>query len=317
MCVVLPFDYCFGASLLHTHLRAGGSLVLSSSLFLEDMLDDVERYHCTGIAGVPSLYQRLIRQSSFGRRVWPHLRYLQQAGGRLPEPYIEEYLRALPNHAQLYVMYGQTEATARLSYLPPERLPDKIGSIGKPVPGVALSILDGEGHCVPNWVVGEIVAAGESVTLGYWLDEKSRKIFNNGWLHTGDIGYVDGEGFIFIVGRESDFIKPNGHRISCAQIESVISEAADVIEVAVLGVPHSELGEGAKAFVVTKAGSKFGPNEIIAHCKKRLPAFAVPCEVEIVEEIPKNASGKMLKRLLGDTANSVKSPCPFSQIQKQ
>jgi acyl-CoA synthetase (AMP-forming)/AMP-acid ligase II len=143
--VVLPFSYCYGASLLHTHLLAGASLVLNNRfLFPEKVLDEMDQRHCTGLAGVPSTYQILLRKTNFARRTFPALRWLQQAGGRLPNALIEELRRALPA-VRLFIMYGQTEGTARLSYLPPDRLHDKLGSIGRGLPGTRLEVLRPDG----------------------------------------------------------------------------------------------------------------------------------------------------------------------------
>ncbi len=142
MLVVLPFYYCFGTSLLHTHLRVGGSLALCNTFaYPETALDLLESTESTGFAGVPSTFQLLLRNTSFPNRKLSSLRKVQQAGGKLPVVFIEELKAALPQ-SQLFIMYGQTEATARLSYLPPDKLEEKLGSIGKGIPGVTLRVLD-------------------------------------------------------------------------------------------------------------------------------------------------------------------------------
>src|SRR5262249_46651801 len=144
--VVLPFHYCFGMSLLHTHLMAGGSVVLNNDfkLFPEAMLQELQRNECTGLAGVSSTQQILLRKSRFPELDFPKLRGLQQAGGKLPNPCIQELLSAC-SQARCFIMYGQTEATARLSYLAPERLVDKLGSIGKGLPSTRLEVLNSDG----------------------------------------------------------------------------------------------------------------------------------------------------------------------------
>ena len=197
MLVVLPFFYCFGASLLHTHLRVGGSLALCNSfVFPETAIDMLERERCTGFAGVPSSFQLLLRISSFGSRPLPTLRLVQQAGGDLPPVLIEELLAAQPR-AELFVMYGQTEATARLSYLPPDRVTDRLGSIGRGIPGVELRVVDERGERVAPGVVGEIVARGANVSPGYWRDpETSAAKFPGGELRTGDLAYADERGLL-------------------------------------------------------------------------------------------------------------------------
>jgi long-chain acyl-CoA synthetase len=195
---VLPFHYCYGLSLLHTHLKAAGSVVIETSfMFPEVVLDRMEETGCTGFAGVPSTYQILLGNSSLKKRPFPALRYVQQAGGKLPDALIQELMTALPGK-QLFVMYGQTEATARLSYLPPNMLGEKPGSIGKGMPGVTLDVLDEKGEVVKVGETGEIVARGENIGLGYWMnDGNAEGTFRDGILYTGDLARVDEDGYIY------------------------------------------------------------------------------------------------------------------------
>jgi long-chain acyl-CoA synthetase len=302
MMALLPFDYCFGLSLLHTHLRVGGSLVLNSaSQFAEDVLDDMERYTCTGFAGVPSIYQHFLRRSSLSRRALPHLRHAQQAGGKLADTFISEFHTALP-HVRFFVMYGQTEATSRLSYLPPERLRDKLGSIGRGIPGVTLRVLDASGRPVSPGEIGEIVAEGDNIASGYWAPDPAKDSFREGKLYTGDLARVDEDGFLYVVGRTSDFIKPNGHRISSKEIEDVLVEMPDIVEAAVIGTPHPDMGEAAKAFIVTRDGQELPYVQIHDHCRGRLPMYAIPFAVEFLPSLPKNGGQKVLKQALGEQA---------------
>jgi acyl-CoA synthetase (AMP-forming)/AMP-acid ligase II len=298
MLVLLPFDYCFGLSLLHTHLRVGGSVVLNNASHLaEDALDDLERFGCTGLAGVPAIYQHLLRRSSLKRRTFPALRSVQQAGGTLAPTLIEELRAAVPN-ARIFVMYGQTEATARLSYLPPERLDDKLGSIGRGIPGVTLEVLDPAGKPAATGETGEIVASGANIALGYWIPDLAKDSFRDGKLYTGDLARVDEDGYFYITGRLSEFIKPSGHRISVKEIEDALIELPDVVEVAVVGMPDPFFGEAAKAYVVAREGSELTEKALVDHGKRRLPAYAVPRAIEFVSELPKNAHHKVLKRAL-------------------
>lgn len=298
MMVLLPFDYCFGLSLLHTHLRVGGTLVLNNaSQFAEDVLDDMERYECTGFAGVPAIYQHFLRRSSLPRRTLPHWRHAQQAGGKLANTLIAEF-GEVAAHVRFFVMYGQTEATSRLSYLPPERLPDKLGSIGRGIPGVRLQVLDPAGHAVGPGEVGEIVAEGDNVALGYWVADAAKHSFRDGKLHTGDLGHMDDEGFIYLVGRTSDFIKPSGHRISSKEIEDVLVEMPEVVEAAVVGVPDPDLGEAVKAYIVTRDGRELAFKQVHDHCRGRLPIYAIPRAIAYLPSLPKNGAQKVLKRAL-------------------
>lgn len=298
MMVLLPFDYCFGLSLLHTHLRVGGTLVLNNaSQFAEDVLDDLEQFECTGFAGVPAIYQHFLRRSTLPRRALPRLRHAQQAGGKLANAHITEFHSALP-HVRFFVMYGQTEATSRLSYLPPKLLDEKLGSIGRGIPGVRLHVLDASGRPVKPDEIGEIVAEGDNVTLGYWVPDPAKESFRDGRLYTGDLARVDADGFIYLVGRISDFIKPSGHRISSKEIEDLLAEMPEIVEAAVVGVPDPDLGEAVKAYVVTRDGRELSVKQIHDHCRGRIPLYAIPRDVAFLPALPKNGAQKVLKRAL-------------------
>jgi long-chain acyl-CoA synthetase len=299
MMVVLPFYYCFGTSLLHTHLRVGGSLVLCNSfVYPQVALDLMQAERCTGFAGVPSMYQTLLRNSTFPRREFPHLRKIQQAGGKLPSVLIQELIDALPD-AEIYIMYGQTEATARLSYLPPELLGSKLGSVGHGIPGVELRVIGESGQHVAPGEVGEIYARGDNVSPGYFNNpEATVGKFRDGTLHTGDLATVDADGFIYIVDRASDFIKSHGYRVSSQQIEETILQLTDAVAATVIGEPDLAAGEAIVAYVVIRAGSQLSPEDIHAHCRHHLPRYMWPKEVIFLDSLPISAQGKFVKSIL-------------------
>jgi long-chain acyl-CoA synthetase len=300
MMTVLPFHYCFGASLLHTHLRVGASLVIDLRfMYPEEVLQRMLETACTGFAGVPSHYNVLTRSSGLRKKNFPKLRCMQQAGGRLAEACLREMQTILPN-TETFVMYGQTEATARLSYLPPEYLESKMGSIGKGIPGVTLRVLSESGRQVEPGEMGEIVAEGNNVAQGYWrAPEESAACFRNGRLYTGDLATVDEDGFIYVVGRAKEFLKCAGKRVSCRQIEDRILEYQGLDEVAVIGVSDDVTGEAVKAFVVPRDAAQAGLEERLrAFCRKNLPVELVPKEIVVLETLPKNSAAKVLKREL-------------------
>ena len=198
MLVVLPFYYCYGLSLLHTHLRVGGSIVLNNSfIFLGSIINNLLDYKCTGFAGVPSHFQILLRKSdNFKTTKFPDLKYVTQAGGKLAPIFIDEFRKSHPE-ITFIVMYGQTEATARLSYLPPELYEAKKGSMGKGIPGVELKVINEKGEKIKPGEIGEVIARGDNVMLGYFEDEEGTKnTIRDGWLYTGDLGTVD-EGWLY------------------------------------------------------------------------------------------------------------------------
>jgi long-chain acyl-CoA synthetase len=188
-----------------------------------------------------------------------------------------------------------------LSYLPPARLADKLGSIGKGLPSTKLEVLRPDGVPVApgSEEVGEIVASGGNIAPGYWHDpEETGKFFRDGRLHTGDLARVDADGFIFIVEREREMIKSGGNRVSAKEVEDVIAEIPEVVEVAVVGVPHELLGESIKAFVSIAHDAGIAAQDVLAHCRKQLPASKIPEEIIFLGNLPHNGSGKVLKSKL-------------------
>jgi long-chain acyl-CoA synthetase len=307
----LPFHYCFGASLLHTHLRVGGSLVVENSfLFPNSILKKMVQTDCTVIAGVPSHYQILLRNSSLKKTTFPRLRCVQQAGGKLYDIFLDELRRALPT-AGIYTMYGQTEATARLSFLSPELLDRKLGSIGKGIPGVRLEVLNASGQAVSPGEVGEIVAWGDSITLGYWREpEATKATFRGGALFTGDLATVDEEGFIYVVDRAKDFIKCGGNRVSCRQIEDVLLRYPGMVEAAVIPTFDEALGEAVCLCAVHPTGGSVR-DDLVRYCGQNLPWDQVPRSIHFLKALPMNFSGKIdkqvLKRLYGNDGSHQQS----------
>ncbi|MEE9193650.1 MAG: AMP-binding protein, partial [Thermodesulfobacteriota bacterium] len=286
--VTLPFYYCYGTSLLHTHLRVGGSLVLNKSIFLGSVLKEINEYKCTGFAGVPSTFQILLKKTKFTNTTFPSLRYITQAGGKLPNNFILEVADSLP--VDFYVMYGATEATARLSYLPPNLIRKKVGSIGKGIPGVKLEVLDENNIQVMPGENGEIVASGGNIMLGYFKDPiETSNVLKNGKYYTGDLATIDEDGYIYIVGRKKHFIKSAGYRISPNEIESKILELPEINECVVFGVPEDLMGEAIVAIVESRnVGIR---DKILSHCNS-LPSYKIPQIVKVVEKIPLNTSCK-------------------------
>lgn len=297
--IVLPFYYCYGLSLLHTHLRVGGSIVLNNTfIFLGSVLDDLNKYKCTGFSGVPSHFQLLLRNStSFKSMDLPYLKYVTQAGGKLHDVFIEEFREAFPE-VVFYVMYGQTEATARLSYLPPELLPEKLGSMGKGIPGVELDIVKENGQPAAEGEVGEIVARGDNIMLGYLNDDElTAKTLQDGWLHTGDLAQKDEDGFFFITARTKEIIKVGGNRVSPKEIESVILSLPEVVDCTISGEFDDMLGELLKAEItlVPKTDKDLAKERIQRKCATELISYKVPQKIEFLDKVSIAATGKKVK----------------------
>jgi long-chain acyl-CoA synthetase len=305
--VILPFYYCYGASLLHTHLRCGARVVLCNSFaFPETALDLLEREECTVLAGVPSSFQLLLRASTFAERALPFLRIVQQAGGKLPPIQVEELLAAQPS-ARLFLMYGQTEATARLSYLPPDRILEKPGSIGRGIPGVTLTVVGDDGEPVAPGERGEIYAQGANISPGYYGDpEGSAAKFTSRGLRTGDVAVVDDDGYLFVVDRRDDFIKSWGHRISSQEVEAAALRVEELVSAAAVGVPDDDAGEVVVLLAVARPGAVVDPDRVLATCRRHLPRHMVPKSVHILDGLPVNANGKTVKPKLREIASSLR-----------
>lgn len=301
MLVVLPFYYCYGLSLLHTHLRSGGSIVLNNSfIFLGKIISDLKDYKCTGFAGVPSHFQILLRKSdSFKNTEFPDLKYVTQAGGKLATVFIDEFIEYFPD-IRFIVMYGQTEATARLSWLPPGLYQKKKGSMGKGIPGVELRVVNEKGEKIKPGETGEVIAQGDNIMAGYFADEEgSSRVLRNGWLYTGDLGTVDEEGYIYLTARKNEIIKVRGKRISPKEIEAVILDLPEVIDCHIEGIEDDIEGEVLKATVVIKKENQdqISKELLTEHCSKHLALFKIPKIWEIRDNLNVSATGKKVKKV--------------------
>ncbi|MDH4063139.1 MAG: acyl--CoA ligase [Acidobacteriota bacterium] len=290
----LPFNYSFGSSILHTHVAVGATLHLAPSIvFPSRVLDALCDRRPTGFYGVPSTYAMLLSRTDPRTVDTSSLRYVAHAGAAMT-PTLQRRVRAAFPTADLIVMYGQTEASARLTVLPPMRLDEKVGSVGPAVDGVELSVRREGGEPVAAGETGDIWVRGESVMLGYWRDPGATSaVIRHGWLKTGDVGYLDSEGFLFIVGRRADIIKSGAHRIHPLEIERVLLETAPVAEACVVGQDDELMGQLVIAFVVPKGGERIDPETLRQHCRRRLSSVKVPAEIRVVDRLPKTASGKI------------------------
>lgn len=300
MQVVLPFFYCYGLSLLHTHLRVGGSIVLNNSfIFIGSVINDLKRYRCTGFAGVPSHYQILLKKSqSFKTTDFPDLRYVTQAGGKLHDVFIDEFIDTFPKIA-FFVMYGQTEATARLSYLPPHMVSVKKGSIGKGIPGVSLRVVNEKGEEVSIGEEGELMAKGDNIMIGYYNEpEETSKTIINGWLHTGDIAEFDQDGYLYLKARKKEIIKVGGKRVSPKEIEEVILCVPQVVDCTVTGIDDDVLGESILATIVLDNPKDEAQMRevILSKCAEKLSIYKVPQKIVFENSISMSPTGKKIKK---------------------
>jgi acyl-coenzyme A synthetase/AMP-(fatty) acid ligase len=297
---VLPFHYVYGQSLFYTHFRRGGSVVIDNRFaYPETVLDTMAALKATGFAGVPSTFVILLEKSTLRKRSFPSLRYVTQAGGHLSPAWLAKAAEAF-GAARFFVMYGATEASPRLTFLDPDRLHDKAGSIGKAIPGVEVFIADEAGNRLPAGTEGEIAARGPNIMAGYWRDPLgTAEVIRDGLYFTGDLGREDAEGFLFIEGRSRDFIKVGGNRVGAKEIEDAILAWDGALEAAVIGVRDPLMGEIPQAFVVLKEPAAQGGIEgLKAFLRARMPSYKQPKYYQAMADLPKNGSGKVMKAKL-------------------
>ncbi|HIP86995.1 MAG TPA: AMP-dependent synthetase, partial [Anaerolineales bacterium] len=295
---VLPLSFDYGLYQLLMVFKFGGTLVLERSFaYPAAVLRRIEEEQVTGLPGVPTLFAMLL-QMDLSRFDLSSLRYLTNTGAALPVEHIRRLREALP-HARLYSMYGLTECKRAL-YLPPEELDRRPASVGIPIPGTEAWVEDEEGNRVGPEEIGELVIRGSHVMQGYWNDpEETAKRYRPGrypaerLLYTGDLFWMDKEGFFYFVARKDDIIKSRGEKVAPKEVENVLYQLPGVVEAAVVGVPDELLGQAVKAFVVCGDGHTLTEQDVLRHCRQHLEDFMVPRCVEFRESLPKTPSGKI------------------------
>jgi len=293
--LIMPVSYCFGASVMHSHLYQGGGVVFDSRfMFPDKVLRVMDTFGCTTFAGVPAVYNILLRRSNLRSIQLPKLRRFLQAGGALAPESVREMCSIVPT-AEFFVMYGQTEATARISYVPPDRLDEKLGSVGLLMDNLMIRIVDDEGRELRAGQTGEIQVRGPSVCSGYFDDpEATERKFSDGWLKTGDFACSDDEGYLWIRGRSSEFIKIRGVRVSFGEVESKVAAVPGVYECAATGTRHPEAGEALEIFIVADDGAGI----VAERVRRALPHQWTCVSVRVVPELPKTENGKLARSQL-------------------
>ncbi|MDB4466627.1 AMP-binding protein [bacterium] len=289
---VLPLYYIYGLSLLLSHIAVGGTTILENRfMFPQVVAESLKTSDATGFAGVSTHYHVLMQKTDFPETAYPSLRYFQHAGDKMPTSTSAGILKAFPGK-ELYLMYGQTEAAPRLSFLCPTKASAKLASSGQGIPGVTLKTVRENGtQCAVN-EEGELLAKGSNIMIGYFNEPvETKKVIKNEWLHTGDMAYVDTEGDIFITGRKKQFLKVGGRRIPPSEIEKACLELPLVREAAAIGISDLLLGQRVKVFL--SVSEEIEKKQVLAELRKRLPTYMVPAEIEFISELPKKSNGKV------------------------
>ncbi len=299
----LPLFHSFGQTCsLNAGIRAGATLTMLPRFDPEKALEIIERDRVTLFMGVPTMYSALLNAPSAESVDASSLRVCISGGASLPV----ELMRSFEEHFECMILegYGLSETSPVASFNHPDR-GRKPGSIGTPVAGVEMRVVDDAGEPVADGEVGEIVIRGHNVMKGYWNrpEATAEAITGGGWFHSGDMARIDEDGCFFIVDRKKDLIIRGGYNVYPREIEEVIYEHAAVREAAVVGVPHDELGEEIAAFVALKPGAQASPEELQAHVKDQVAAYKYPRYVWLIDELPKGPTGKILKRELTPPAS--------------
>lgn len=300
---VLPISFDYGLYQVLMAMQIGATLVLEKSFaFPQAILNKIIAEKVTGFPLVPTMAAILLQMKDLKPGAYPHIRYITNTAAALPPAHIMRLQELFPQ-TRLYSMYGVTECK-RCTYLPPEQLAKRPGSVGVAIPGTEAYVVDDAGRRVSPSTVGELVIRGPHVMQGYWEDpEATDRALRPGpftgekLLHTGDLFRADEEGFLYFVARKDDIIKTRGEKVSPKEIENVLYALAGVREAAVIGVPDPILGMAIKAVVVsTNAAMK--EQDVIRHCAKHLEEFMIPKFVEFRDALPKTDSGKINRRLI-------------------
>lgn len=277
---------------------AGGALVLERDFDEDQVLALIDSEQITGAWMAPVMLNRCLGSQVRGQHRLDSLKWLVGGGERTPEERIREFSGLFPQ-ARYVDAYGLTETCSGDTMMEAGRELEKIGSTGRALAHVQLAILDDDGHPLLAGEQGEVCLRGPKVTQGYWRDEaKTRACFTGAWFRTGDVGYLDAEGFLFLTDRKKDMIISGGENIASSEVERVVYELPQVAEVAAIGLPDAQWGECVTVAVVLKPGQSLTLQELRTHCSGKLGGFKTPKKLVLCKALPRNPSGKVLKREL-------------------
>ena len=299
LAVFLPLFHVYGQNyIMNAAVQAGATIVLFRRFVPDPVLEAIARERVTLFFGVPTIFIGLLSMD-LSKYDLSSIRYEMSAAATMPEEISRRWTERFGR--RVYEGYGLTECSPFACYN--DLVEHRFGSVGRAVDGFELAIFDEADRELPRGEWGEIVIRGPGVMKGYWnRPEDTAQALRGGWLHSGDIGRMDDDGYVFIVDRVKDMINLSGFKVWPAEVEQYLYKLPQVQEVAVYGLPHPDKGEQVVAAVVPKPGQRLTADEVIAYCRANIAAYKVPARVDIVSELPKSATGKILKRVLRDQA---------------
>ncbi len=300
----LPLSFDYGLYQVLMGFKKGACVVIEPSFsFPVKVLEVMVRERVTVFPGVPTMFSMLMALGSLSQFDLGSLRMITNTAAALSERHIQD-LRAFFPKATLFSMYGLTECK-RVTYLPPDQLDIRPGSVGRGMPNEEVYLVDDNGRRLPPGSVGELVVRGSNVMRGYWRkpDETAKCLKPGPYpgemvLHTGDLFRMDEEGYLYFLGRKDDIIKSRGEKVAPKEVENALYALDGVLDAAVIGVPDAVLGEAVKAYIVLKPGFQYSERDIIKHCLASLESFMAPKSVEFVSSLPKTSTGKIDKKPL-------------------
>ena len=300
---VLPFSFDYGFSQLSVTFHTCATVALMDYLFPKDVINALEEYEITALAGVPPLWIQLVKLN-WPQSVANRMHYITNSGGAMPRKTLGQLRRHLPS-ARVYLMYGLTEAF-RSTYLDPDEVDRRPDSIGKAIPNAEITVINAEGECCRPGEPGELVHAGQLVSLGYWNDpEETAHRFRPApgqdpavlrpklAVWSGDTVTMDEEGYLYFVGRQDDMIKTSGYRVSPTEVEEAVYESGLVAEAIAIGVPHPELGQAIVVAGVAPPDQEPDEKALLEKLSRHLPNFMVPTKIAWRDDLPRNPNGKI------------------------
>jgi long-chain acyl-CoA synthetase len=300
--VVMPVAHIAGTAYGLFGLHSGGRLVIAREFEAAQVWALLERSRTTHMLLAPTALRMLLEHASAETATTPHLRYITYGGSPISPALLEKAVARL--QCGFTQMYGMTEASGGVVSLTPDDHRDgqvrRLISAGRAMLGVELRVVDRDGATLPPGKAGEIVVRSGAVMAGYWRRPKANAeaINAEGWLHTGDIGMLDADGYLTVLDRAKDTIVTGAENVYPLEVENVLSQHPDVEEVAVIGVPSQRWGEEVKAVIVPRSGATIDTASLIAWARARIAAYKAPRSIEIVAELPRNLNGKVLRRVL-------------------
>jgi long-chain acyl-CoA synthetase len=296
---VLPLAHVFGLTVSNICFLTGSSIIVFPKFDPNDILEAIEKYQVKSFTGVPAMIHALVSYPLSDQYDYSSLEFVGSGSAPLPIALMEAFTRKF--NAEVFEGYGLSEASPGVTSHRRD-LPYKPGSVGIPIPGVKIKIIDESGEELPTGQVGELLVRGENVTPGYFQNEaESKRVLKDSWLHTGDMAKIDEDGYLFIVDRKKDLIIRGGFNIYPRDIEEILNAHEKVSEAAVVGLPDERMGEEVGAFIVKKPGVKLSEREVIEYCQQHLAKNKTPRKIVFIEALPRNGVGKILKTHLRKT----------------